>query len=83
MLAHLQPSPATGPDSLPAAESAPSPSLPQHVQRHSEVLQAAARRAARGSATDAQSSCGLTPDQLQRRMRRSIADLLLDEDEGG
>lgn len=61
-----------------------SPALPQHMNRRSEALLARVRQTAPVSRTDnAQGMAVLTAEQLRQRMRTQIADLLLDEDDGG
>jgi hypothetical protein len=72
---HLQSSP---------AEKGLSPALPQHMYHRSEALLARVRQTVPFSGTDnAQGMEGLTAEQLRQRMRTQIADLLLDDDDGG
>lgn len=91
IVVHVQPGAAAEPASAPP-DSSPLPSLPQHVLSRSGLLHAAARQAAQdataadsvhtGDSGSAGSKHGLTPEQLRRRMRESIADLLLDDSDG-
>ena len=80
---HLQPSPGAELQSSPAG-SGLSPALPQHMNHRSEALLARVRQTAPVSMTgNAHGMALLTAEQLRQRMRSQIADLLLDDDDGG
>jgi hypothetical protein len=80
---YLQPGPGAEPQSPPAG-SGLSPALPQHMHHHSEALLARVQQTALPSRTDnGQGMAVLTAEQLRQQMRTQIADLLLDDDDGG
>ena len=60
---------------------AASPALPDSMLSHRDALLAAALQAVQSADSgEAGGGSGLTAEQLRRRMRASLADLLLDDD---